>query len=78
VGSPQREPLMRTIRGLAAADELPRLEDTATLRPPVMVCWFCRVGAENLWVVYTFSDTHLFVRAVVNQPPLPLDGPAKT
>jgi hypothetical protein len=55
------------------SSDLPGFQDAETLVPPVKRCWFRRVVGQNLWLLFTFNDEALMLRALVKSPPVPLN-----
>jgi len=69
----QRQALGRTLRRLVE-QPLPGPQDMETLLPPGSSrCWVRRVEGGNLWVLFEFDETRVFVRAVSPNPPVPAE-----
>ena len=72
-GSPRADVVGRTVRALAAADELPGSADYEAKGHPVGRAWVRRVGSRNLWLWYRFNDDEIILVTVTTDPPVPLD-----
>lgn len=55
-------------------DTLPGQGDRETSLPPgTKKLWFRRVFFQNLWVIFSFDDTHGRVWSISPNPPIPAD-----
>jgi len=72
-GSPRALAVARTVRGLAAADDLPGHADFEASLRPVGRAWVRRVADRNLWVWYRIGSEELILVTVTTDPPIPLD-----
>lgn len=70
-GTPAAQALAGAIARLISGD-LPGPNDAETLVPPVRQYWFRRVAGQNLWILFTFSDEQVTLRALLTKPPTPL------
>jgi hypothetical protein len=63
----------RTVRLLAAANELPGPADFEAAERPVGRAWVRRVAGRNLWVWYRFTADEVILLAVTTEPPVPAE-----
>jgi hypothetical protein len=71
-GTQVAQALASVIARLLSA-ELPGPQDAETLVPPVRRCWFRRIPGCNLWLLFTYDDDRLVLRALTNSPPVPVE-----
>jgi hypothetical protein len=68
---PRADAIGRTIRALAASDDLPGASDYEARTHPIGLAWVRRVGGRNLWLWYRFSDDEVTLITVTVEPPVP-------
>ena len=71
-GSPAAADVARVIRKLMEAPTLPEPQDGECLVSPTQHAWYRRVASLNLWVLYRAGERELFLVALKNEPPLPI------
>lgn len=75
-GTERAQAVARSVRALAAAEELPGASDFEAMLRPVGRAWVRRVKGRNLWLWYRFDDAEVMLIAVTTEPPVPLgDNP---
>ena len=72
-GAPRADAVGRTIRALAATDDLPGGSDYEATMHPVGRAWVRRVGSRNLWLWYRFNDAEVSLITMTMEPPVPSD-----
>ncbi len=71
-GSPANRVVSAAIRALTS-NEIPGPGDFETTFAPTHV-HVRRVAGCNVWLLYRFDDSHLFLLTARGQPPVPRDG----
>ena len=71
-GSPAYHAVSAAMRALAVAD-LPGPMGFETRFSPGRA-FVRRVTGQNLWILYRFSDDHLFIMTTRGHPPVPVDA----
>jgi len=64
----------RTIRALAAQNDLPGATDYEAEMKPIGRAWVRRISDRNLWLWYRFNDEELTLIAVTTEPLVPIDA----
>jgi len=71
-GSPTFRAVFAAIGALSQSGELPSPIDGETAFSPGKA-YVRRVTGHNVWVLYRFDESHVFIMAARGEPPVPID-----